>query len=369
MKKICAMLPTAEQELLLHAILSEDDSAIEKWNAWRQRIAVADVDSDAQRLLPLLVDKLRRMGVDHPDLAKYRSVTRYVWFKNQMLFQVAQRVLVAFAEAGVPVMPLKGIALTPLYYGDFRLRPMEDLDLLVPPAFASAAARILTSHGWASQCASQLKSPGFMRTRNAASFINAQGLDIDLHWHLSPECCRPTADDMFWSHSQRVALNGIDARTLSDTDHLFHACIHGGTPNGNGAIRWIVDSAQILGTRSIEWDRLLAQAQEFDLVRRLQRTLSYLRNTFTLPIPGPVIELLMALEPSRVELSDEQIRSSRLHPFLKAAAWRYIHYRRNRSAGEGVFDYLQQAYGTRSLAGTVLSIGRRAAIGISRSKA
>jgi hypothetical protein len=264
-------------------------------------------------------------------------------------------------------MPLKGIALTPLYYDDFRLRPMEDLDILVPAASASAAARLLGSKGWKSNFESQLQSAGFMRTRNAASFINAEGLDIDLHWHLSQECCKPSADDAFWSHSQQVTLNGFDTRTLSDTDHLFHACIHGGVPNDVGAIRWIVDSAQILRSRSIEWNRLIAQGQEFDLVHRLQRTLEYLHKTFALAIPASVIAQLMALKPSRIELTDERVRFSRLHPFLKSATWRYIHYRRNRTSGGRLFDYLQEAYGTRSLAGTILSATRRAAKGISRS--
>ena len=359
-----AILPTADQELLLHCILSEGEAAIESWIAWRQRISVFNLDQDCQRLLPLLVDKLRRMGIDHPDLLKYKSVTRYIWFKNQLLLQVAQQVLLLFAEAGIPAMPLKGIALTPLYYGDFGLRPMEDLDILVPTASAAAAARLLNGKGWKSVFEAQLQSAGFMRTRNAASFLNADGLDIDLHWHVSPECCKPNADDVFWCHSQCVTLNGVETRTLSDTDHLFHACIHGGAPNDFGAIRWIVDSAQILRSRSIEWERLIAQGQEFDLVRRLQRTLGYLHKTFALPIPAPVIEQLMALEPSRTELSDERTRFSRLHPFLKAAAWRYIHYRRNRTSGERLFDYLQEAYGTHSLAGTILSATRRAAKGI-----
>jgi hypothetical protein len=367
MTKSFAILPTADQELLLHAILCEGEAAIESWTAWRQRISILDVDADSQRLLPLLVDKLRRIGIDHPDLLKYKSVTRYVWFKNQLLFRVARQVLILFAEAGVPAMPLKGIALVPLYYADFRLRPMEDLDILVPTASVAAAARLLNSKGWRSNFESQLESAGFMRTRNAATFINAEGLEIDLHWHVSPECCKPSADDNFWSHSQRVTLNGFETCTLSDTDHLFHACIHGGEPNGIGAIRWVIDSAQILRTKSIEWNRLMAQGREFDLVHRLQRTLGYLHKTFALPIPASVMAQLITLEPSRVELLDEWVRFSRLHPFLKAAVWRYIHYHRNRTSGERLFDYLQEAYGTRSLAGTILSATRRAAMGIFRS--
>jgi Uncharacterised nucleotidyltransferase len=367
MPKHIAFLPTPDQELLLHAILSEGQAAIDNWNAWRQRVSVVEVDADSQRLLPLLIDKLRGLGIDHPDLLKYQSVTRYVWFKNQLLIRAAQQVLVSFAEAGIPAMPLKGIALTPLYYGGLRLRPMEDLDILVPTASALQAGRLLSSKGWNSKFTSQLGSTGFMRTRNEACFVNAEGLQLDLHWHISPECCKANADDAFWSHSQRLTLNGFETKTLSDTDHLFHACIHGGAPNDVGAFRWVVDSARILHLRSIEWSRLIAQGQQFDLVRRLQRTLEYLYEVFALPIPTPVISQLKTLEPSRIELFDDRVRVSHLHPFLKAAVWRYLHYCRNRIPGEGLFDYLQEAYGTRSLPDTILSATRRAARGIFRS--
>lgn len=366
MPKANPFLPTADQERLLKALVFEGEAAVESWNAWRQSISVEDIDIASQRLLPLLFDKLRRMGIDHPDLRKYRSVARYIWFNNQRLFRVAKQILLCFAEAGIPAMPLKGLAVTLLYYRDFRLRAMNDLDILVAPAAASDAARLLTGMGWSSTSEALLKSEGYMRTRNAISFTNAQHFEIDLHWHVSQDHCKPDADDVLWRHSQPLAAGDFETRALSDTDNLFHACIHGGVPNDLPPIRWIVDSAQILRLRSIDWDRLLDQGREFDLVRRLQRTLGYLRGTLSLPIPDSVIAQLMKMEPSRIELVQERVTASRLHPFLKAAVWRYAHYCRNRASREGFFRYLQEAYGERSLAGTVLSAAHRTATGLFR---
>jgi hypothetical protein len=171
-------------------------------------------------------------------------------------------------------------------------------------------------------------------------------------------------DDVFWRHSQPLTINGFDTTTLSDTDHLFHACIHGGMPNDVPPIRWIIDSAQILRSKSIDWQRLLNQGQDFDVVRRLQRTLGYLRTSFSLPIPQSVLSRLMAMQPTLIEMLDERTRFSPLHPFLKSAIWRYIHYRRNAVHRQSFSRYLQESFGTHSLAGTIFWIVNRMRQGV-----
>jgi hypothetical protein len=299
-------------------------------------------------------------------LRKYRSVARYVWFKNQLLLRAAQKILGVFAEAHIPTILLKGLPVTLLYYGDFCLRPMSDLDILVPLAFAYDAACHLDSAGWRSSELPQLKSQGYMRTRNAMTFVDSSQLEVDLHWHLSRECCRPDADEKFWQRSQPLLINGIATSTLSDTDHFFHACIHGGAPGGTSSIRWIADSWQILRTRKVDWSTILETGRELNLVRRLQRTLSYLRDKLSFPIPEPVITRLLAMPPSRIELIEEAAGFSRLHPFLKAAIGRYAHYRRNAATHQGLLRYLQDAYGTPSMPATIGSVARRAAAGIIR---
>lgn len=74
--------PTADQELLLKALLSDDETAIQSWEAWRERVAFEHLDAGSQRLLPLLLDKLQRLDIKHPDLSKYRSVGTTTDWRN-----------------------------------------------------------------------------------------------------------------------------------------------------------------------------------------------------------------------------------------------------------------------------------------------
>lgn len=366
MENIRQHRPTDDQKLLLKALFSDGETAVEVWDAWRERVSFEHLDAGSQRLVPLLLNKLQRLNIEHSDLRKYRSVARYVWFKNQLLLRAAQKVLGVFAEAHIPAILLKGLPVTLLYYGDHCLRPMSDLDILVPLPFAYDAARHLHSAGWRSSELSQLKSQGYMRTRNAMMFVDSSQVEIDLHWHIVPECCRPNADEKFWQRSQPLLINGIPTSTLSDTDHFLHACIHGGAPGEASSIRWIADCWQILRTRKVDWSIVLATGHELNLVRRMQRTLSFLRDKFSFPIPASVISKLLATPPSRIELIEEAAGFSRLHPFMKAAVWRYAHYRRNAATHQGLLRYLQDAYGTPSMPATIGSVAQRAAVGLLR---
>ena len=356
-------LPTPEQELLLKAALLDGDAAAESWLAWRERINIENVDFASQRLLPLLHHRLVSLGVSHADLQRYQSVARFIWLDNHLRIRQIQEILRLLKKAGIAAMPLKGFALASLYYGDFRLRAMNDFDVLVPTDRAADACHALMAVGWRPANQDLLHSGRCWSTRHAIQFQDAQGYEIDLHWHVLYECCWPDADDAFWRHAQPLQLGAMPTRTLSDTGHLLHACLHGGRPNDVPPIRWIADAIMILRKGGVDWDRLLEQGKAFDLVHRLQRTLGYLHRTFPGALPGGVMAKLESMPPSRRERVEERIVSSRTPPVVKSSLLRYCHYQRNyvaRGRKEGFRQYLQDAFGTRSVAGTVQWVARRA---------
>ena len=78
-------------------------------------------------------------------------------------------------DASIPTILLKGMALSQRYYRDLGLRPMFDLDLLVPPQRAKAAYEILGPLGWTSRLPGP---PTFdvvaLRTRHATLLRNGR---------------------------------------------------------------------------------------------------------------------------------------------------------------------------------------------------
>lgn len=109
-------LPTLHQELLLKACLSEDDDTLTAWRAWSASTDLDEIDIGSLRLLPLLADKLRSLGVKDPAVEKYRGVQRLTWARNQLLFRAASALSKQLKAAKIPVMALKGIVLATTYY-------------------------------------------------------------------------------------------------------------------------------------------------------------------------------------------------------------------------------------------------------------
>jgi hypothetical protein len=354
--------PDAGQELLLKAALLDRDEAVPAWAAWQARLPVDDIDAGSQRLLPLLASRLRSFGVDHPDLRRYDSVARYFWVDNQFRLRTAKGVISLFAENGITAMPLKGLALAPLYYGGFALRPMSDFDLLVPTEAAGRAARLLIDRGWRSTFQDYLETPAYWSTRSSAPFHHPDLGEFDLHWHILFQDTRPEADDVYWRHARPMVVDGLPATTLSDTDHLFHACIHGACPNPVPPIRWVADAAKIIAIGQIDWDRMLGQAEAVGLVSPLLHTLPYLRRAFGLPIPDSVIAKLASIRVRRLDATWGRLQDMELPGAVWSGVRRYLHYRRNfagRPWDEGFRRYLLTAFGQRGMLATIRwSFGR-----------
>jgi hypothetical protein len=294
--------PTHEQELLLKAALLDGREAIACWNAWRTAIVVDDLDIGSQRLLPLLYQNLRRLGVSHPDLARYKSVHRYIWVDNQFRIRQTVEILAALQAAGVPAILLKGIALASLCYGDIGQRPMADLDFLVPSAFAAAAGRVLAAAGWQSPDLAALASAPFLSANHAIFFVKRGTLtEVDLHWHVAHEICGEAVNAAVWAHAQDLDIGGIVARTLSDTDHLFLTCVHGTRSNDIAPIRWVADAILLLRRGNIDWPRLVAQVRSGGFSRRMTGVLAYLRDAFAAPVPAAALAELAHAPVTAVE--------------------------------------------------------------------
>jgi hypothetical protein len=340
--------PTVTQELLLRAALADGDAALDAWREWRARVDVEDLDNASQRLLPLLFRNLGRLGVAHPDLARYRSVYRKVWYRNQMLRAELARVLRMLADAGVPTLVLKGAAMIALYYGDVGARAMDDVDVLVPPARARDAIESLLAAGW---------STSFPTVTSRVLLTHSMlfergGYDLDLHWHVMEECCLPEADVASWRDAVAVDFGGADSLALSPGDQLLHAIVHGVRWEPSPPIRWVADAATVIaraGTR-IDWPAVADAAVQRGVTLPLLHGLSYLRRLLGSPVPARVLDRLASEPIPRWQVAEFRVKS------LRRTAWRrlrfhWFNYRRLRQVVDsdlphgGFLGYLQGRWG------------------------
>jgi hypothetical protein len=345
-----ALWPTPEQELLLRAALARGDAAISAWRRWRRDHdpVETELDHGSFRLLPLVYRNLAALGYDEAHMPRLKGIHRYWWCSNQNLFHRSAPVVEALEARGIPTLILKGAAIATLHAADAGVRPMADVDVLVPYARVHDAVALLMTSGWR---APEGVLADEIRYRHSTPMVDGEGRGFDLHWHALKEGLHPRSDDGFWSRAVPLELANVRSRGLAPQDALLHTVVHGLRWNEEPSVRWIADAMAILGTDGdgINWDVLLDEARRRDVRLRVFRGLDYLRITMDAPIPDHVLARLSRERPSRferIEYATLAIRSDpgtrdRLLPSALAIAleyWRVI-------AGRGAWYAVTEAPG------------------------
>jgi hypothetical protein len=297
-----AFLPTHAQELLLRACLCDGDEASDALRRWRRKIDIDHIELACARLLPMLPAALIETDPDDPVFRKRAEVKRRAWAANQVLFRRAARVAKALAEAGIPIIALKGAVLAARYYPHPAQRPMSDLDLLVRFEDALAAVGALQRLGWRT-AAFEPRSPADLAARHAIGFRlpdEPEG-EIDIHWRLLQSRPSQAAMSALWRHATPLVLGGQTLLAPGAADMLAHVCAHGARWNVHPPIRWIADAAMVIRSGEVDWDFFVLQCRTLGVCLPVSAALAYLRSIFSVAVPAGVIPALASRPPTRLE--------------------------------------------------------------------
>jgi len=329
--------PTADQVLLLRAALLGPDEAGDAWACWRRANSLDEADRASSRLFPLVYRNLPAEALDEQDLSRLKGAYRAAWFRNQLMFGRAAEALRAVHDAGISTLLLKGIALSPAHYEDGGARPMEDIDVLVPPGDADRALSALTEAGWRRQ--PEKRDAVGLRTIHAQHLLGPGGLNLDLHRYALEQLA---PDDRFWSASVELELMGVPTRTLCPTDHLLHVLAHGGRWQPVAPVRWLADAFVIERSArdELDWDRFVDEAVRRRVTARVSAALQHLVDAVGFPVAEDVLAALGRAPKSVLErwaqqastrpvgggnwlplVLDDYVRRSRLDPSLRFGAF------------------------------------------------
>jgi hypothetical protein len=286
-------MPSEDQRLILRAALLHGPEAHEAGIAWLAQTDIQRLGRASVRLLPLLYDRFRLEGIQHPVLPVLHGVKKHTWSYNRLLFHRASAAICALQAAGIEVMVIKGAALIIEYYKDYSLRPMDDVDLLVRYPDARAAIEVLCRQGWKALTRWNEQKGFSEQTRrydHAMHFVHPSGQDLDLHWNLTPFCLGPDADSDFWEASKETTFDRQVVRVLDPADQLLHICVHGVAWERVAPIRWIPDALAVLHkTPQLDWQRLLLQARKRKFTLMIRGALNYVDRNIGGFVPAHVL--------------------------------------------------------------------------------
>jgi hypothetical protein len=289
--------PTAEQLLVLHAALDPTAAAIASWRRWRESVEFDHVDHGSTRLLPLVYRNLGAGAFDAEVAGRLKGLYRRSWSHNQLIFKRAAEAIAVLEEAGIETLITKGASLALLSYGDVGVRPMDDVDVLVPLEHTAAAIEALSGAGWSPD---HDDPPAWTEVHHSLGFAGAEGGNVDLHWF---SLWQPASDKGLWRASVPLELAGTVTHAPCPADQLLLACVHGTPWSPLPPFRWIADAITVIrsAAEQLDWDRLVAEAERRRLTVASAAALDYLREEFGAAVPDSVLARLHAAPASRHE--------------------------------------------------------------------
>jgi hypothetical protein len=147
-------------------------------------------------------------------------------------------ILDALDRSSIAPLVLKGAALAWMIYPSPDLRPMSDVDLLVPREAAPAAADALAAIGFRRTPASSRPSPSGRHHLPALMRSGPLPLHVELHVDAIDADARSSiTTETLRSPPQAFVMDGLTALTLGVRDMLRHLAQHVLQPSWDGRVR------------------------------------------------------------------------------------------------------------------------------------
>ena len=226
------------------------------------------------------------------------------------LAQELRRVLRALGDAGVPTVVLKGAYLAHAVYPHPALRPMADLDLLVPRERLEAAEGVALALGYRPQGSPEEQRRTRQGHRHLPTLAHPERRTLlEVHWHL----VRPDSPLHFplgglWARVRPARVAGTEALALAPADLLLHLCLNfflDRRYRTYAALGQLCDIAVVAGPSgaALDWDLLQREALAHRLAGPVHCALHAAAALLGAPVPGealarlrpPVFEPALAL--------------------------------------------------------------------------
>ncbi|MCR8635420.1 nucleotidyltransferase family protein [Paenibacillus radicis (ex Xue et al. 2023)] len=201
-----------------------------------------------------------------------------VLYQNMLIKNQTVQMMEKFEEAGIQMIPLKGVIFAETYFGHIGARWTSDIDLLIKRSDLDKAIQAVKSLGFTyeEECVSTHFHWSFSKSMPGASIP----LTVELHWDLLKAGTSQFKIDEVWD--QAASLESYTfIQQLSEFHTFYMICLHGWRHHLS-SLKYFIDIIQLIYYLKdrVAYSRLLESAAGHKTYKRISRTLRIVYREF-----------------------------------------------------------------------------------------
>ena len=188
--------------------------------------------SDDHRLGPILYQSLSREPivelVPQEIVANLQAQYQLHRIRNLKAYQTLAGLVELLKSNNIASVALKGAYLSIFAYPDLALRPMRDLDLLIPEQQVVNAYELLIAQGYKRLHGSGGPESALETAHHLPALVSPTGLVLELHHRITQPAKYKTCliTQNIWSRAIVKKVGKADVQFASPEDLLIHLCEH-----------------------------------------------------------------------------------------------------------------------------------------------
>jgi hypothetical protein len=220
-----------------------------------------------QGLFAILMRQLPPATIPEPIFHRWQHAGIQVAMQNTRALAATHQVLARLEKAAISAAGMRGIVLAHLIYPDAMLRPMADVDLLIPIAARDAFEHLIAENAF-----------GPVKYLRSQYVFGLNQTKFEVHWSLlTPKRYRSAADFETWvSHRRGIETPLGQLWCLCPEHELLGLICHWAVHHDLAGVLPAIDIARFIQSQPLDWAYIRRWCASHHLTRLVTFTLNYI---------------------------------------------------------------------------------------------
>jgi len=210
-----------------------------------------------------------------------------VLFSCEYLWNEFLRISIAFEQAGIDILPMKGVGFLADIYLERPVRSMVDIDLLVREECLSTAEDLLNGLGYRKELYG-LKESYWRESQYHIAFHKREERRapfVELHWDIDYKRRKRGILSGLWERTREARIGSRNIKLFSPEDSLFSLALHNRRLGKVLSLKNVFDAALLLDKYTIDWDYMASKAKDNNICATLFFGFYQIKYFFDADIP------------------------------------------------------------------------------------